>query len=123
MQASAVRVNLVATLEIGDFNALRAEFGGARAGRVDDREPATAFTQCAQLAGEIGGSGLSDVRSPSIASIGANCGKATKPPAGIQPKPYCTPLMVFDQIGLPNHTWNLSICKPRQRAARKCPNS
>src|SRR5437667_373437 len=33
------------------------------------------------------------------------------------------PLISFCQIGLPNQTANRSIFSPRQRAARKCPNS
>ena len=56
---------------------------------------------------------------PSMASIGAICGRETKPPAGIQPNPHCTPLMVFFQMGRPNQIWNLSTYRPRQRAAKK----
>ena len=60
---------------------------------------------------------------PSIMSIGASCGSATKPPKGSEPREYCTPLIVFFQSGLPNQTPNFSIYKPRQRAAKKCPSS
>ena len=73
--------------------------------------------------GVMGGSGLPSLLPPSSASIGAICGSATKPPAGIQPRPYCTPLTSFFQIGVPNQIWNRSIRKPRHLAARKWPSS
>lgn len=74
--------------------------------------------------GLMGGSGsLRSPLSPSMDSMGAICGKATNPPAGMEPRPYWTPLMVFFQMGLPNQIWNLSTCSPLQRAARKCPSS
>ena len=57
--------------------------------------------------------------SPSTASIGANWGSATNPPAGIHPRLYSTPPIVFFQIGLPNQMPNFSTTSPRQRAARK----
>ena len=59
---------------------------------------------------------------PSAASIGAICGRATKPPNGIVPRLYCTPLMVFAHSGLPNQMPNFSMTSPRQRAARKWPS-
>ena len=46
---------------------------------------------------------------PSMISIGASCGKATNPPKGSEPSEYCTPLIVFFQIGLPNQTPNFSM--------------
>ena len=52
--------------------------------------------------GVTAGSGARSLSPPSIASIGAICGNATKPPAGIQPRPNCTPSISFFQIGLPN---------------------
>ena len=73
--------------------------------------------------GVIGGSGSRSRFPPSIASIGAIWGRATKPPAGIQPRPYCTPLMVLLQIGFPNQIWKRSILSPRHFAAQKCPSS
>ena len=42
-------------------------------------------------------------------SIGANCGSATNPPNGSDPSEYCTPLIVFFQIGFPNQTPNFSM--------------
>ena len=56
---------------------------------------------------------------PSTASIGASWGSATNPPAGIDPRLYSTPPIVFFQIGLPNQMPNFSTTSPRQRAARK----
>ena len=44
-------------------------------------------------------------------------------PAGIEPRAYSTPLILAFQIGLPNQIANRSILSPRQRAARKWPNS
>ncbi len=61
--------------------------------------------------------------SPSMDCMGAICGSETKPPAGMDPSPYWTPLMVFFQMGLPNQIWNLSTCRPLHLAARKCPSS
>jgi len=52
--------------------------------------------------GVMAGSGFASLLPPSSASIGAICGSATNPPAGIQPRPYCTPLISFFQIGFPN---------------------
>jgi hypothetical protein len=60
---------------------------------------------------------------PSIMSIGASCGSATKPPKGIEPNEYCTPPIVFFQSGLPNQMPNFSMKSPRQRAAKKWPSS
>ena len=60
---------------------------------------------------------------PSMASMGAICGRVTNPPAGIQPMPYWTPFHVRFQMGWPNQIWNLSTLSPRHRAARKCPHS
>ena len=56
---------------------------------------------------------------PSIASIGASCGMATNPPAGMLPRRYSTPPMVFDQSGLPNQIANFSTFNPRHLAAKK----
>src|SRR4051812_22988027 len=39
------------------------------------------------------------------------------------PRTYSTPRIFFFQIGLPNQIAKRSIFSPRQRAARKCPNS
>ena len=46
---------------------------------------------------------------PSMISIGASCGNATNPPKGSVPNEYCTPLIVFFQIGLPNQMPNFSM--------------
>ena len=51
--------------------------------------------------GVMGGSD-SVLDSPSRPPMGAICGRATKPPAGMLPRPYSTPLMVFFHRGLPN---------------------
>ncbi len=70
--------------------------------------------------GLMGGRGsLRSELSPSMASMGAICGRATNPPAGMDPSPYWTPLMVFFQMGLPNQIWNRSTWRPLHRAARK----
>ena len=59
---------------------------------------------------EIGGSfARSTSALPSMMSIGASCGSATKPPKGSEPSEYCTPLIVFFQIGLPNQMPNFSM--------------
>src|SRR5882672_10180758 len=41
----------------------------------------------------------------------------------MQPRAYSTPLIFFFHSGLPNQIANRSTFSPRQRAARKCPNS
>src|SRR6266480_5881892 len=59
---------------------------------------------------EIGGScSRSTSALPSMMSIGASCGSATKPPNGSEPNEYSTPLIFFFQSGLPNQMPNFSM--------------
>ena len=66
-------------------------------------------TMILSIAEIVGSFSRSTSALPSMISIGANCGSATKPPNGSEPREYCTPLTVFFQIGLPNQTPNFSI--------------
>src|SRR5438094_9795432 len=68
--------------------------------------PATMILSSAQIFGNLARftSAL-----PSMMSIGASWGSATKPPNGSDPSEYWMPLIVFFQSGLPNQTPNFSM--------------
>src|SRR5690606_41251958 len=63
--------------------------------------------------GLMGGSASAPSLRPSMDSMGAICGRETKPPAGIQPSPYWAPLLVVFQVGFSQQTLNGVVVVPR----------
>ena len=72
---------------------------------------------------EIGGVARAEFPLSLLTSMGASCGRATKPPAGMDPRLYSDSVDLLFPNRFAEPDAEFFKTSPRHRAARKCPSS